>query len=86
MKRIKQMMAEIGAEIAASRFVRVVANGGRIRVRTEARRTKRRMKYRGISRDAEKLGCSRVHLWLVLTGRRKGGPLMARYNAMKGAV
>jgi len=38
-------------------------------------------KYPGIVRTAEELGVTRVHLWLVLTGRRESQPLLARYSA-----
>jgi len=44
---------------------------------------KRRVTYRGIGADADTLGCNRVHLWKVLTGRRVSKSLMARYNELK---
>lgn len=33
--------------------------------------------------DAESLGVSRVHLWLVLTGRRPSKSLTQRYHALR---
>lgn len=43
-------------------------------------------KYRGIVRAATDLGVTRVHLWLVLTGRRESRPLLARYEHLKKAA
>jgi hypothetical protein len=37
--------------------------------------------FRGITKQAAELNVSRVHLWLVLTGRRSSPPLMRRYHA-----
>lgn len=43
-----------------------------------------RVKFPGIGRSAERLGVSRVHLYLVLSGRRPSRRLLARYNQLKG--
>lgn len=45
-----------------------------------------RVKYRGIVADAAKLGCSRIHLYLVLNGNRTSHSLMRRYNALREAA
>ena len=38
-------------------------------------------RFPGITRHARELGCSRPHLYLVLTGqRRDGGDLLPRYK------
>jgi hypothetical protein len=39
--------------------------------------------YPTIGRDAERLGVSRPHLWMVLEGRRASESLMRRYAALK---
>lgn len=39
--------------------------------------------FPGISGDAKALGVSRVHLWLVLTGRRRSARLAQRYAQLK---
>ncbi|WP_414664872.1 hypothetical protein [Horticoccus sp. 23ND18S-11] len=39
--------------------------------------------FPGILADAKALDVSRVHLWLVLTGRRKSARLAARYEQLK---
>jgi len=41
-------------------------------------------RFKGITKDAEKLGVSPVHLWLCLTGRRVSKRLMRRYHELKG--
>jgi malate synthase len=43
-------------------------------------------RFQGIIRDAETLRVSRVHLWKVLTGRRKSLRLSSRYAALKGSA
>ncbi len=40
-------------------------------------------KYPGITTDATTLGVHRIHLYLVLDGRRESRSLMARYQALK---
>jgi hypothetical protein len=42
-----------------------------------------RVKYVGIVADAAKLGCSRIHLYLVLNGNRTSHQLLARYKQLK---
>lgn len=42
-----------------------------------------RVKFAGICADAQRLGVSRVHLWLVLTGARQSRVLRQRYLALK---
>jgi hypothetical protein len=37
----------------------------------------------GICTDADNLGCTRWHLFAVLTGRRHSPKLKARYEALK---
>ena len=39
----------------------------------------------GITADAAALGCSRVHLWFVITGQRTRTRLSARYQALKAS-
>lgn len=40
-------------------------------------------RFQGIVADAKALGVSRVHLYLVLDGRRQSARLLARYNELK---
>ena len=42
----------------------------------------RTRRYIGIGKAAEKLGCSRVHLWHVLRGTRKSPGLMKKLRAL----
>ena len=44
------------------------------------------VKFPGITEDAKKLGVSRPHLWMVLTGTRTSGSLTRRYHALKTEV
>jgi hypothetical protein len=44
---------------------------------------RRAVTYPTIGRDAERLGVSRPHLWMVLEGRRASESLMRRYAALK---
>jgi hypothetical protein len=44
---------------------------------------KRRWKFRGIGADAVALGVNRMHLHLVLEGKRHSPNLLARYDALK---
>lgn len=58
-----------------------------LRQHSERSKTKRGpTKYPGIVRDASALGVTRIHLWLVLTGRRESRSLTARYAALKKAA
>ena len=47
---------------------------------------KRKVKFPTIGEDAAALGCSRQHLWFVLTGVRKSRRLMAAYKNLKGGA
>lgn len=40
-------------------------------------------RFPGITADAHSLGVDRVHLFRVLTGKRKSADLMTRYRALK---
>lgn len=42
-----------------------------------------RTRFPGIVSDARRLRCSRVHLYLVLTGARTSHRLLARYRTLK---
>lgn len=44
---------------------------------------RRKVKFPGICADAQILGCHRVHLYEVLTGKRTSHSLKQRYHAMK---
>lgn len=44
---------------------------------------KRKVRFPGICEDAQELGVTRVHLWMVLTGDRKSKRLMQRYRDLK---
>ena len=44
-----------------------------------------RVKYVGIVNDARRLRCSRIHLYLVLSGKRTSHSLTRRYHALKGS-
>jgi len=46
-------------------------------------RERRKIKFVGICTDADNLGCTRWHLFAVLTGRRHSPKLKARYEALK---
>ena len=39
--------------------------------------------HQGIVADAKALDVHRIHLWLVLTGRRQSRSLVRRYRALK---
>ena len=39
--------------------------------------------HHGITTHAKQLGVHRIHLWLVLTGRRQSRSLIKRYRALK---
>ena len=43
------------------------------------------VKFKGITKDAARLGVSRQHLWEVLLGRRKSDGLLARYRELQAA-
>jgi|GEM_PF-3846276 hypothetical protein len=49
----------------------------------KARRKRGPTRFRGICADAEALGVTREHLWLVLTGHRVSRPLSCRYRDLK---
>lgn len=42
-----------------------------------------RVKYTGIVADAAALGVHRIHLYLVLSGKRESRSLLRRYQALK---
>jgi len=44
---------------------------------------KRKIKFKGICKDAETLGVTRMHLFKVLNGNRESQPLLKRYEALK---
>lgn len=46
-------------------------------------RTSSKVRYHGIVADARSLGVSRVHLWFVLSGRRRSLSLLRNYHALK---
>jgi len=43
----------------------------------------KRTKFPGITQDAKTLGCNRIHLYLVLDGRRESKSLTRRYKELK---
>ena len=43
-------------------------------------------RFHGIVGHAERLGVSRIHLWLVLSGRRQSRSLLKRYRKIKEAA
>jgi hypothetical protein len=47
---------------------------------------KRAADIKGICRDAERLGVHRIHLYLVLKGKRESARLLRRYHELKGAA
>ena len=59
-------------------------SAGKTKADAKAKRGKRKWKavYRGITAHAAALGCTRPHLWMVLTGRRQSKSLTARYDAL----
>jgi len=50
---------------------------------TQAKTKNGRVKYPGISEHARRLGVSRLHLWMVLQGRRESRRLMERYRRLE---
>ncbi len=46
---------------------------------------KRQFRFRGICKDAIRLGVTRVHLYLVLTGQRESKSLLDRYEQLRQA-
>jgi hypothetical protein len=54
--------------------------------KTETKAKPGRDCYKGIVRDARKLGVSRQHLFYVLEGLRESPRLLRRYNKLKGAA
>ena len=48
----------------------------------DVNRKNRRTKFHGITEHAKALGVSRLHLWMVLQGRRPSRRLMERYQAL----
>jgi molybdenum-dependent DNA-binding transcriptional regulator ModE len=48
----------------------------------QTKRQSGRIKYPGISEHAKQLGVSRLHLWMVLQGRRESRRLMHRYRKL----
>jgi len=51
------------------------------RTRSEQKRSRRPIRFKGIVRHAHALGVNRSHLFRVLTGERTG-PLLGRYRAL----
>ena len=43
----------------------------------------RKVVHRGIVSAAARLGVHRIHLYLVLSGKRRSNALLARYHALK---
>lgn len=47
-------------------------------------KARRRVRFAGIGKAAETLEVSRIHLYLVLSGKRTSHRLLARYQQLKG--
>jgi hypothetical protein len=47
------------------------------------RRARGKTRFKGIGKDAEALGVTRIHLWLVLTDERESPTLKERYGKLK---
>jgi len=75
MKSMSEIMAEVNAQVAASRFTRAACGGaaepGVIR---EERITRRR----GVVAVAKKTGCHPSHITRVLSGEREPGKALER--------
>jgi hypothetical protein len=54
-----------------------------IRETKQTGKAKREVRFRGVCKSAQLLGVSRVHLYLVLAGRRTSRRLMQRYEALR---
>lgn len=54
-----------------------------IRETIQTAKGKRNIRFRGVCKDALQLGVSRVHLYLVLSGRRESKRLLQRYEALR---
>ena len=50
---------------------------------TKGKRIKNRVRFPGIVEHAAKLGVTRIHLWMVLTGDRESKRLLRRYRELK---
>lgn len=75
---IQDWIADARAEIAAGNEA--------LRSRASGVSAPQRVKYPNICADAEALGCSRVHLYLVLSGRRSSRSLRRRYAELQGGA
>lgn len=49
-----------------------------------AKRGRHTTRFPGLCADAETLGVSRIHLYLVLSGQRRSARLISRFNQLKG--
>lgn len=56
---------------------------GTRKAKASRKRRKRPIRFPGIVAAAQALGVSRVHLYLVLSGRRKSARLLERYEEWK---
>lgn len=83
MKSMTEIMAEVNAQVAASRFTRIACGAGLDGEIGAAARRETRSVIPGICRDAKRLGVSRMHLWAVLNGHRESEGLVRRYEALK---
>jgi hypothetical protein len=54
-----------------------------LRVTPEKSSLKSKARFLGIVRDARRLGVSRVHLYLVLSGKRHSNSLLRRYRSLQ---
>ena len=76
MKSMSEIMAEVNAQVAASRFTRIAcgaAPGG-----GEQKAVNPVTLFRGVTRTAKRVGVSQGHLSRVLRGERKAGKELER--------
>lgn len=77
MKSLSAIMADVNAEVAASRFTHIVCSaapvGGAPDGTKLVKETRTVTRFRGLGRAARELGVSRGHLSYVLHGQRKPG-------------
>ena len=59
---------------------------GRGNVPTPNGKPSRQVRFPGITKDAQRLGVRREHLWMVLNGDRKSASLLKRYQKLKRAA
>lgn len=77
------MTGYVSAQRRVTRYERMKTMTRSEQARKGRKQQARKVKFPGIVADAQALGCHRVHLFEVLTGRRTSHILKERYYEMK---